>query len=233
MKKVLIAKELHALLEQDRSFLDRTDMQVFVAATNDEVLTIHRAERVDLIIAKLDLPGMASEKLYGLIREDAALRTVSTILCCANTPAAIKQCSHCRVNAVLLEPLHSVLLMAKAQQLLDIAAREMIRVLLGVVIDGRFGDEAFYCRTKNVSATGMMIETRKRLVEGARLTCQFYLPDATRIQAPGKIVRIIQQTSGGGDQQYGLMFTDIAPETKQLLADFVESTRRKSQPGGQ
>jgi DNA-binding response OmpR family regulator len=231
MKKVLIAHELHALLEQDRSFLGRTDIQVFVAATNDEVLNIHRAERMDLIITKLDLPGMASEKLYGLIREDAALRTVSTILCCANTPEAIKKSSQCRVNAVLLEPLHSVLLMAKVQQLLDIAAREMIRVLLGVVIDGRFGDEAFYCRTKNISATGMMIETRKHLVEGARLTCQFYLPDATRIQASGKIVRIIQQTSGDAGHQYGLMFTDIVPEIKQLLADFVESSRHGSQPG--
>jgi len=233
MKKVLIAQELHALLEQDRSFLDRTDMQVLVAATNDEVLAFHRAEQVDLIISKLDLPGIASEKLYGLIREDAALRTVSTILCCANTPEAIKKSSHCSVNAVLLEPLHPVLLMAKAQQLLDIAARENIRVLLGVVIDGRFGEEAFYCRTKNISATGMMIETRKRLVEGARLTCQFYLPDATRIQTSGKIVRIIQQTSGDGELQYGLMFTDIAPETKQLLAGYVESSRQGSQPGGQ
>jgi len=219
------------MLEQDGSFLQRTDIQVFVAATNDEVLNIHRAERVDLIISKLDLPGMASEKLYGLIREDAALRTVSTIMGCANTPEAIKKSSHCRVNAVLLEPLHPVLIMAKAQQLLDIAARESIRVLLGVIIDGRFGEEAFYCRTKNISSTGMMIETRKRLVEGARLTCQFYLPDATKIQASGKIVRIIQQTSGGGDQQYGLMFTDIAPETKQLLADYVESSRRGLKPG--
>lgn len=232
MKKVLIAHDIHALLEQDRSFLDRTDLQVFVVATNDEALNIHRSERVDLILSKLDLPGMASEKLYGLIREDAALRTVSTILCCANTPEGIKKSSQCRVNAVFLEPLHPVLLMAKAQQLLDIAVRETIRVLLGVVIDGRFGEEAFYCRTKNISATGMMIETRKRLVEGARLTCQFYLPDATKIQATGKIVRIIQQTSGSGDQQYGLMFTDIAPETKQLLADHVESSRQGSKPGG-
>jgi c-di-GMP-binding flagellar brake protein YcgR len=101
-----------------------------------------------------------------------------------------------------------------------------------MVIDGRFGEEAFFCRTKNISATGMMIETRKRLVEGARLTCQFYLPDSTRIQATGKIIRIIQQTSGGGDQQYGLMFTDIAPDIKQRLAEFVESSRRGSGLGG-
>jgi len=128
----------------------------------------------------------------------------------------------------MLDPLHPVLLMAKAQQLLNIAARETIRVLLGVVIDGRFGEEAFYCRSKNISATGMMIETRRRLAEGARLSCQFYLPDATKIQTTGKIVRIIQQTSGGEDLQYGLMFTDVAPEVQKLLADFVEARSKRS-----
>jgi len=232
MKKILIAHELHSLLDQNRSFLGRTDMQVFVAATNDEVLNIHRAERVDLVMTTLDLPGIASETLYRQIREDAALRTVSAILCCPNTPEAIKRSSQCRVNAVLLEPLHPVQLMAKAQQLLDIAARQAIRMLLGVIVDGRFGEEAFYCRTKNISATGMMIETRKRLAESARLTCQFYLPDATRIQASGKIVRIMQQTSGDEGHQYGLMFTDIAPERKRMLAGFVERSRHGSSAGG-
>ncbi|MBS1125083.1 MAG: hypothetical protein H6Q98_21, partial [Nitrospirae bacterium] len=76
MKKVLIAHDIHVLLGQDNSFLDRTDLQVFVAATNDEMLKVHRAERVDLIMTKLVLPGLASEKLFNLIREDPALRTV-------------------------------------------------------------------------------------------------------------------------------------------------------------
>jgi len=228
MKKALIARDIHALLEQDSAFLDRTDIQVSMVETNDDVLKVHRAERADLIMTRLDLPGMASEKLFDLIREDPALRTVSVLMACANTPEAIKESSRCRVNAVMLDPLHPVLLMAKAQQLLNIAARETIRVLLGVVIDGRFGEEAFYCRSKNISATGMMIETRRRLAEGARLSCQFYLPDATKIQTTGKIVRIIQQTSGGEDLQYGLMFTDVAPEIRKLLADFVQSRSKRT-----
>jgi CheY-like chemotaxis protein len=229
MKKAVIAHDIHALLVREDTFLDRTDLQIFVAATNDEILKVHRAERVDLIMTRLDMPGLSSVKLFDLIREDPALRTVSIIMSCANDPKAIKESSQCRANAVLLEPLHPVLLMAKAQQLLDIAARETIRVLLGVVVNGLFGDEAFYCRTRNISASGMMIETRKRLVEGTRLSCQFYLPDAKRVQASGRIVRIIQQTSGEGGYQYGLMFTDLASEVKQLLADFVKAQPRSSQ----
>ncbi len=231
MKKVLIAHDIHVLLGQDKNFLDRTDLQVFVAATNDEMLKVHRAERVDLIMTKLVLPGLASEKLFNLIREDPALRTVSIIMSCANDPKAIEASSRCRVNAVLLEPLHPVLFMAKAQQLLDIAVRETIRVLAGVTVDGLFGNEAFYCRTRNISTTGMLIETRKRIAEGTRLYCQFHLSDATRIQTSAKIVRITQQTSGEGGYHYGLMFTDVAPEVKQLLVDFVEAQSRRSGPG--
>jgi len=228
MKKVLVARDIHAALEQENTFLSRTDMQVFTAGTNDEVLNVHRSEKVDLIIADLVLPGMPSEKLYGLIREDASLRTVSLILVCANTPDAIKESSRCRANAVLLRPLHPVLLMAKAEQLLDIPARETLRVLLSARVDGSSGDGSFYCRTGNISATGMMIESSKRLAEGARLSCQFYLPDATRMQMTGKIIRIIQQRSAEENYQYGLMFTDVAPEARQLLLAFVESMAHKA-----
>ena len=228
MKKVLIASDIRALLGRDNSFLDRTDLQVFVAATNDEMLKVHREERVDLIMTKLDMPGLASQKLCSLIREDPSLRTVSIIMSCANTPAAIEGSSRCRANAVLLEPLHPALLMAKAQQLLDIAARETIRVLVGVVLNGRFGEEAFFGRTRNISTTGMMIVGRKRLAEGTRVSCQFSLPDAKLIQASGKIVRINQQAAGEDGYQYGLMFTDLASEAKQLLADFVQAQSRGS-----
>ena len=231
VKKILIAQDIHALLRQDSSFLARADLRVLVAATNDEMLKVHRAERADLIITDLDLPGMSSERLCGLIQQDAALRTASMIMACANTPESIRNSSQCRPNAVLLRPLHPVLLMAKARQLLDISARETIRVLLSARVQGRSPDGPFYCRTRNISATGMMIETDKHFAEGTRLSSQFYLPDAQSVRVTGTIVRIIQQTPGNEDYQYGLMFSDLTPETRQLLLDFVERAARGSREG--
>jgi len=231
VKKVLIAQDIHALLQQNDTFLARADLQVFVAPTNEELLKIHRAERVDLIMTDLDLPCMSTDRLCDLIQQDAALRTVSMIMACANTPDAIKRSTQCRANAVLLRPLQPFLLMAKARQLLDISARETIRVLLSARVQGRSSSGPFYCRTRNISATGMMIETDRHFAEGARLSSQFYLPDARSIQVTGTIVRIIQQTPGNKDYQYGLMFNDITPETRQLLLDFVESAPPVSRQG--
>ncbi len=231
MKKILIARDLHVLLEQNENFLKRTNLRVFVAATNDEALRIHRAERVNLIITQLDMPGMASEQFCSLIRGDEDLRAVSMIMVCEDTPEAIDRSAKCKANAVLLHPVHPFVLLVKAQQLLDIAAREMLRVLLSASVDGRIDNEPFVCRVRNISATGMLIESDTPLSEGARLSCVFYLPNAKKIEVSGKIIRSLEQAPGHGDLQYGLMFTDITAEARRLLADYIEHTSHTSSPG--
>lgn len=228
MKKVLIAHDIQVLLEPNYAFLNRTDIKMFTATTNDKALKIHLKERVNLIITQLDMPGMPSEQFCSLIREDANLRTTSLIMVCENAPAAIEQSKQCRANAVLLRPVHPIVLMAKAQQLLDIAARETLRVLLSANVESQIGDESFFCRSRDISETGMLIETDKSLVENARLSCVFYLPDAQRIQAPGKIVRTVKPAPGDENYHYGIMFADLLPEVKQQLNDFVEKMSRLS-----
>jgi PleD family two-component response regulator len=61
MKKVLLADDLKSLLTEKSSFLDRADFAVFTASTNEEMLKIHRKEKADLIVTRLDLPGIKSE----------------------------------------------------------------------------------------------------------------------------------------------------------------------------
>ena len=221
MKKILIAHDIHESLEQHQTFLDRTDFRVFIAKTNDEAFKIHQAEHVDLIITRFDMPGMTGEHFCSLIRDDNQLRTASLLLICANKPEAIEQAGHCRANAVLIEPLHPVVLMVKAQQLLEIAGRETLRVLLSAKVDSFSENEPFFCRTVNVSATGMLIETNKQLAEGSRLACSFYLPNAKKIQVSCKVIRADMASPGDEDHRYGLMFVDIAPEAKHLLVDYI------------
>ena len=166
MKKVLVAQELHALLKQENSILNRAEFTVFTAASNDELLNVHRAEQVNLIITQLDMPGMPTEQFCSVIREEANLRAVSLIMVCGNNPAAIEKSSRCRANAVLLRPVHPLLLIVKAQQLLEIASRDTYRVLLSATIEGRSQEDSFFCRSRNISATGILIETDKDPVRG-------------------------------------------------------------------
>ncbi len=155
MKKILIASGMHTLLQQEQSFLDRSDLRVFISATTDDALAVHRSEHVDLILTRQDLPGMPSSSFCRTIREDAALRTVSIIMACADTAETVRKASRCGVNCVLLDPLQAVVAQAKAEQLLNIAARETLRVLLTADLQGSDETAPFYCRTGNVSASGL------------------------------------------------------------------------------
>jgi DNA-binding response OmpR family regulator len=233
MKKILIARDLHAVLAQNATFLKQTDLKVFVASTNDEALKIHRVERANLIITQLDMPGMASERFCSMIREDEDLRAVSMIMICTDSRDAIDRSAQCGANAVLPQPVHPFVLLVKAQQLLDIAARQNLRVLLSASIDGRVEDEPIVCRVRNVSATGMLIECDTPLSEGTRLECTFYLPNAKKIEVSGKIVRSLEQSPGQEVHHHGLMFTSIAAETKRILVEYIELASRTSQRGSQ
>lgn len=227
----MIAQDINKILQQKNSFLKRADIKVFTAASNDEALKIHREERVHLIITQLDMPGMTSEQFCSLVREDPELRAVSVIMICTNNRAEIEQSSRCRANAVILRPVNPALLLAKAQQLLDISWRETYRVLLSLTVDGNAKDTPFFCRSQNISTSGMLIETDKTLPHGDRVICSFFLPDSMRIQAAGEIVRIPQQATGSTVKQYGVKFSNLTPEARQALEAFVEKKAQKMRPG--
>jgi DNA-binding response OmpR family regulator len=228
MKTIIIVKDLYAFLWQDATFLNREDIRVFVASTNDEALTIHRAEQVDLIVTKFDLPGLPTEEFCSLVREDEVLRTVSLIITCPDRADSIQVSSRCRANAVLLEPVYPDLLMAKVQQLLSVAERERLRVLLNAQVESQTDSGSFICRTLNVSVSGMLIETDQSLSVGTFLSCQFSLPNAKKIKAACRVVRAVELTPGK-EYQYGLVFTDISDNALLTVDEYVRAISAKSQ----
>lgn len=215
---------------QKNSFLTRADVRVLTAASNDELLNIHRAEHANLIITQLDLPGMQVERLCSLIRGDEQLRDVSMLMVCANNPSAIEQSGRCRANAVLLRPVNAALLLAKAQQLLEVALRGTYRVLLSATVEGQSSDDSFFCQSRNISATGMLIETDKTLAAGDKISFSFFLPGSKRVQATGKIVRMLEKGQDGSANQYGLLFTDLTPDARRQLDSFIEKKALRTTP---
>ena len=226
MKKILISEGVLASIANETSFLRRSDIMLFTAATNDEVLALHRAERVDLIIIHLDMPGIKSEQLHSMIRNDRDLRAVSTILLCADNASDQTRCEACKPNAIMTLPISSALLIEKAQQLLSISWRESYRVLLNVNIEGSSKDSSFFCSSENISTTGILIETNKVLAKGDRVMCSFFLPGAKQIKTTGEIIRVTQKEPGSKLSRYGINFIKLNPEAKRAIEDFIE---KKSQ----
>ena len=218
MKKILVTDKVMTIIEKEKNFLHREGIKLITAATNDEVLSIHLTERVDIIIADLPTPGMKIEELCSTIRSDKAFSRVSMIILCPDNAADIQRCAQCKANAVLMLPLDPAQLLEKVRQLMDISWRESYRVLVSVSVSGSSKERTFFCRSGNISITGMLIETEKNFEKGDKLACSFFLPDSAQIKTNGEIVRVIKQVAGSKTSQYGIKFSLLPRNKKPWMA---------------
>jgi CheY-like chemotaxis protein len=225
MKKILIVDDLVAFVEKEKSLLSRADFQIFTATSGKKALALHRAERMDLIITDLHMSDIDGDKLCSTVRKDPGLKSVSIIIVCDGTRADVERVTICGANAHLTKPIRPVQLVEKVGQLLDVPERKSYRVVLKVTVHGSNRRESFFCSSRNISATGMLIETEKILNKGDKVSCAFFLPNADRITAEAEIMRVARDGTG---YQYGIRYLDLPPKFKAQINDFIASRSRKA-----
>lgn len=217
-KKILIVDNLEGMLERERTILNRVSFEIFSASTGHKALSVHREQKVDLMVISLDLPDMSGDKLCSSIRKDAELRQVSIIITCNNDPDCIERATRCGANAHITKPFHSGHLTEQVTKLLAIPQRQSYRVLLRISIKGSIDNEPFFCSSRDISSTGIMIETDKQLTKGDLLSCSFFLPGFGKILADGEIMR---KDESGDPARYGIRFRYLDPEYKNGIDSFV------------
>ncbi len=127
VKKVLIAENIEPLLTRGTDFLRRSDIAVFIAATNDDMLRTHIEEKVNLIITTFGLPGLSCEALFAVIRQSRELAAAFTFIICEDAPGHRERSSRCGAHAVMTMPVDPSLFARKAQELLDVTPRRSYR----------------------------------------------------------------------------------------------------------
>jgi CheY-like chemotaxis protein len=223
MKKVLLAGGLKDLFAGKDSFLARGDIAVHTAYTFGQMLKIHRKEGVDLIITGLTMPDMKAEEFFETLRENEALRQVSSIIIAEDTLDHREQAKRCRANAVFTMPVDTVLLQRKVQQFLNVAPRKSYRATLAVAIQGSFKDKPRPFYTENISARGMLIRSEEPLAKGDGIFFSFFLTDGTHASGYGEIIRTAR--TPGAMYQYGIRFTNIDPSVTAAIQAAIDKMR--------
>jgi CheY-like chemotaxis protein len=221
LKKVLISDDLQPMLLQEQNVLTRTDISVFPAASNDEILKIHFQEKVNLIVTRLSMPGLRTDELFSIIRQTPDLQHVSILLLRDDTIGQRELSKQCKCNAVMVMPVAPDVLQRKTQELLNVPTRQAYRVVLNVAVEGKFGNKPFMCRMENISSAGMLVRTEQKFDTGMTISCSFYLPDGTRVSTHGEVVRTVAQNGLQAANLYGIRFTDTFFEDKKAIERFI------------
>ena len=231
MKKIIIADQIKHSLERETNFLERPDVKVFTVYSNEEVMKIHSTEKVDLIITLFHMPGMSTADLCSLIRTIRNLRSVSMIIYSTDKEKDVAMSERCRANATMTLPVNAALLLDKVQELLNIPPRGVCRVLLSARLEGHLLGKPFTCTSENISASGLLMETHRNLERGDRIGCSLVLPDSTRVETSGEIVRTIKNPTRFDPNWYGVKFYTLAPEAKCAIEALVKKRSQTLRSG--
>lgn len=224
MKKIIIDKKINKELEKQKSFLDREDIKKYISLSNKHALLIHKTEKADLIVTNLDSKSMSGETLCSIIRNDKELNKVSIIILCSNTKLHHQRCLNCQANVFLTLPVNSAVLLQEMHQLINIAQRKSCRIPIKLKIEGVSKRKTIIAYTENMSASGMLINTKALLSEGDSISCSFRMPDSKKISVRAEIVRVLERKEREKINYYGIKFTDINNEDAGIIEKFLIKT---------
>ncbi|OGW56926.1 MAG: hypothetical protein A2Z09_00190 [Nitrospirae bacterium RBG_16_43_8] len=219
MHKLLILETLKPFIEEEGSLLSRKNIKVLTASSGEEILKVHRAEHVNLIITELKMPDMDGDKLCSVVRNDEALQKVSLIIICENDKSDIERCEACGVNAFLTKPVNTEELFSKIRKFLYVLDRKDMRAFYHEDVKCKSGDNIFFAKADNISSSGILIRTDQVLEKGDEVSCSFYI-EGHPVTVNGKISRV--QKKPPGTYCYGVQFVKITILTQARIDKFIE-----------
>jgi CheY-like chemotaxis protein len=215
LDKILIVNNQPNFLERNEGLLNRTGCRIYTATSALEALQIHQAQRVQLIIAILDMPEMGGDVLCSMIRQDPLLKKVSMLLICQPTASQIERASRCGANAWICKPLQPGLLLQEVGKLISIPMRVDHRA----DIHGIVRCKLFAGISRNISVSGVLCETDVEIDPKEIITDLSVSICSREIVAEGKVARSVRLPTGL--YNYGVQFIGLAPDQRKEIEALV------------
>ncbi len=223
MKKIIIAEPVLRAVEKSGSLFGRGSITVVPARTSEDILSLHRASKADLIVTDIALPVMGGVRLGSLIRGNADLKDVSLIVVCDPTETSQAQSRQAGANAVMARPVAPFELFSRISELLVIPLRKDLRALLRVSVSRGEATTSFLGVSRNLSISGMLLEAEPELQKGERLAFTADIGNR-EIAVEGEVIRV--ETAAPGKFHYGVKFSNLDMKSLVLIEQFVKGRIR-------
>ena len=224
MTKILIVDEAELFLKLERSFLQRAGFDLLLASTPHELLRKARLSRPDLVL----LHSAAHGGECGIpcarrLKENPETSGIPVILILPREAGRDGPSPPC--ERILDSPVDSRALIEAISGLAGVSRRAHPRVLAELPMEVRSGSGARRGRTRDVSAGGLFIVTRRPLETGDPVRVKLTLPSpgGTRVLwARGVVVRrVTEDPSSYRIAGNAVRLADLDESGRRALDEFV------------
>ncbi len=221
-KRILVVESGIPVVPFEQSLLLRKEHELVRTSTGAETIDKVREVLPNLIVLDDHISDMSVTDLVRQIRELPGGRHAS-ILLLGGDGTAVEG-----VNLTLQKPVVGQDFNDVCRRLLSIEARKDVRLLVYVNVQGFSQNNMFLCNSLNLSASGILILTARKLRMGEVVQLQITLP---REREKIKVSAMMVREAGEVDSRlnaYGLAFQDLSSEDRERIRVYVDEERARN-----
>lgn len=220
--KVLIVDDLKNFLDLETSFLSRTDCTVLKAANGLEALRIAKDEKPDIIFLDLEMPVMNGIECCRFIRNDVDLKNMPVVIVTASSKE--EECYRVGCSSYLQKPIDEEIFLKEIRKYVQIKVRNDQRFDVSIPVSVSFKGTKTPGLIKNMSKSGVMLESNEPFGIGSTVTLDFSLPDRKeKIKIKAMIVRLAR----GDSPSFGLSFFETSEKHQIIINSFIDEMTGK------
>jgi response regulator RpfG family c-di-GMP phosphodiesterase len=228
MKRVLLVSTEPNFYEEAEHLVNRRGVEAYPVMDLSEAGEVLVRVPMDLMILDVTRGGYESAQLFSDL---SGLNAQTQLPCILVVPVAQEESMRDQFSSlasvfIVPFPISSKYLFDLSNRLLSVANRKYVRVLVQVRVSGDGGEQAqqtHFAFSRNVSETGLLLESEAAFTIGQFVGINFMLPGVAgggAIDARAEVVRV-QEDEGTSVRYYGLRFEDIADGQQAVIAEYA------------
>ncbi len=220
---ILIADDLKALLQIEKTFLMRAGFEVLTAENGSRAVELAREKVPRLILLDLEMPEMDGAAACAAMRLETSLALTPIIIMSASGGPEIRErCLKAGCTEFLAKPRKPEELLAVVARTLSIGERQGLRVWVAFKVTVELNRLRLLRKATNLSATGLLLLSDTTMPLGSVLGLEFVVPKTDRLaKLKGKVVRVGWNAEGACEA--GIHFIDLSQTDQQQILDFTSS----------
>lgn len=223
-KKILLVDDVRLFLNLEETFFRRTGCSIFTAQTGEQALEIARNEKPDLILLDMLMPKMNGDEVCRKIKSDPELSGIKIIMVTTQSDEETQaRCREAGCDDYITKPINQKELIRKAARHLNVPYRVHFRILVRVEVEGE-SDQGFFMGTSaDISFSGMLLETDKKLPPDSTVVLQFVIPGENEpLRIRGKVARV-DDMNFKEKVGLGIEFKEMDNKATELLSNFIQT----------
>lgn len=225
--KVLLVDDVNFFLELEKSYLSRTDCEVFTARDGKEAIEIAEKVVPDLIFLDYEMPLMNGLEFLLAKENKPGIKDIPVVIVSSFVDDKLKkELLERGVKKIIKKPFTEADFLSAVNQYNANDKRKKKRVIINMPAFYGFEDDMEKGVILDISEGGLFLAAERLLKTGAYLELKFLLPGTTRsFKVWCRVVWVNDENNKKKDNYpkgMGLEFVGLEKETIQAIRDFIK-----------